>query len=257
MSGTWTSTTYTRQDGSIHLSCAETAKLIRKALKAAFPETKFSVRSDSYSMGASVYVSWTDGPTSTQVSEITDPYNGAGFDSMIDLKYHKEHWIEPDGTVTLAKREGTTGSVPELIQDPPTAESRLVSFGADYVLTSRSISPERDAQLRAEISAFLGEPIDNPSINYPAQAFKIDGGGMGLAIDTHSGSNWIGDLIRKLGNRDYSKPCSCPGGEAKYGCGGGKQRCSLCGEPIIGCINCMGNCTEFNLTGECRTREEG
>ncbi len=38
---------------------AETAKLIRKALKETFPGQKFSVTTDTYSMGASINVSWT------------------------------------------------------------------------------------------------------------------------------------------------------------------------------------------------------
>lgn len=39
-----------------YLSCAETAKLIRQALKEAFPDMKFGVRSKTYSGGASIDV---------------------------------------------------------------------------------------------------------------------------------------------------------------------------------------------------------
>ena len=41
-----------------YLSCAETAKLVRTALKKNFPGVKFSVRSSVYSGGASIDVSW-------------------------------------------------------------------------------------------------------------------------------------------------------------------------------------------------------
>lgn len=157
--GTWTSTTYERSDGSVHLSCAETAKLVRKALKKAFPGQKFSVRSDSYSMGASIDVSWIDGPTQKQVDAVVGVYAGADFDGMIDLKTHNDHWLEPDGTSTIAKREGTTGSFVGYITDPPTANSRLVSFGADYVQTHRRLSPETEALIEAEITALIGEPF--------------------------------------------------------------------------------------------------
>ena len=51
-----------------YLTAAETAKLIRKALKASFPGVKFSVRSKSYSMGASVNVSYIDGPSGVPTS---------------------------------------------------------------------------------------------------------------------------------------------------------------------------------------------
>ena len=37
-----------------YLTCAETAKLVRSALKAAFPGVKFSVCSSTYSGGASI-----------------------------------------------------------------------------------------------------------------------------------------------------------------------------------------------------------
>jgi hypothetical protein len=47
---------------SQYLSCAETAKLVRKVLKTAFQGVKFSVRSDTYSGGASIDIRWTDGP---------------------------------------------------------------------------------------------------------------------------------------------------------------------------------------------------
>lgn len=69
-----------------YLTCAETAKLIRTALKEAFPGFKFSVRSSVYSGGASITVSWTDGPTSKQVDEIVKVFEGSYFDGMTDYK---------------------------------------------------------------------------------------------------------------------------------------------------------------------------
>ncbi len=39
-----------------YLSCAETAKMIRQVLKESFPGVKFSVKSSTYSMGASITV---------------------------------------------------------------------------------------------------------------------------------------------------------------------------------------------------------
>jgi DNA-binding CsgD family transcriptional regulator len=59
---------------SRRLDAKELAALVRKALKQSFPGVKFSVRTDRYSMGSSVNVSWTDGPTSNQVDEILDIY---------------------------------------------------------------------------------------------------------------------------------------------------------------------------------------
>lgn len=132
-----------------YLSCAETAKLIRAALKKAFPATKFGVRSKTYSGGASISVSWTDGPTDREVSAITGGFAGAGFDGMIDLKYHVDHWLMPDGCVSIAHTEGTAGSmgtIAPIREWMPHPDAKLVSFGADYVFTSREISPEYEAK---------------------------------------------------------------------------------------------------------------
>jgi hypothetical protein len=60
------------------------AKNIRIELKRAFPSVKFSVRTSSYSGGNSIDVSWTDGPTTQQVEEITGKYKGGSFDGMTD-----------------------------------------------------------------------------------------------------------------------------------------------------------------------------
>lgn len=66
------------------LDVKELAALVRKALKQSFPGVKFSVRSSRYSMGSSVYVSWTDGPTYSQVSEVIDHFNDVDGTRMDD-----------------------------------------------------------------------------------------------------------------------------------------------------------------------------
>ncbi len=64
-----------------HTACA---KAIRVELKNAFPNVKFSVTSESFSMGNAVRISWTDGVTSDQVNEIVRKYQYGKFDSMTD-----------------------------------------------------------------------------------------------------------------------------------------------------------------------------
>lgn len=96
-----------------HLTCAETAKLIRTALKQAFPEIKFSVRSSTYSGGASISVGWVDGPKADQVEAIAKTFQGAAFDGMQDLKTYN--------TATI--------------------DGQVVHFGADFVFCNRTISP--------------------------------------------------------------------------------------------------------------------
>ena len=129
--------------GIEYLSCAETAKCIRKALKAAFPRTKFSVRSHTYSMGASIDVGWTDGPTEAEVRRVTNGFEGSNFDGMIDMKTHHDSWLEADGTAHVAHGSGTEGSrgvIPATMGSRRTADAKLVSFGADFVFTNRNYS---------------------------------------------------------------------------------------------------------------------
>ena len=133
-----------------HLDVTETAKLIQKRLKHEFPGTPFSVRSDRYADGASIRVRWTDGPLISEVKAITDGFEGAGFDGMIDLQYYKQHWLRPDGTTLIHYTPGTQGSrgiFPEednrMLAPVMPGDAELVSFGADFVFTTREISNHR------------------------------------------------------------------------------------------------------------------
>lgn len=118
----------------VSLSCADTAKLLRKELKTAFPHVKFSIRSSVYSGGASIRVNWVDGPFIEDVEKFAKRYEGATFDGQIDLKEYKED--------TLMSFNG---------QDMPV----LVSFGSDYVFCDRDLSPEYIAQLSVEAQKVL------------------------------------------------------------------------------------------------------
>jgi excisionase family DNA binding protein len=61
---------------------------IKVELSQVFPGVKFSVRSESYSGGNSVDVSWTDGPTTKQVEAITGKYQDGSFNGMEDIYEH-------------------------------------------------------------------------------------------------------------------------------------------------------------------------
>ncbi|MBF0570827.1 MAG: hypothetical protein HQL12_03035 [Candidatus Omnitrophica bacterium] len=60
------------------------ARNIRKELKTAFLGVKFSVRSESYSMGCSIHIGWTDGPLTDEVEAVVNKYEYGTFDSMTD-----------------------------------------------------------------------------------------------------------------------------------------------------------------------------
>ncbi len=115
-----------------YLSCAETAKLVRAALKKNFLGVKFSVRSDVYSMGASIDIRWVLGPTIKEVDAIAGQYASADFDGSIDMEILSDHWLLPDGTAIIRNSPGTHRSMGVILAEsnepPPGAEP--VSFGA-------------------------------------------------------------------------------------------------------------------------------
>lgn len=67
-----------------YISTKDTAKLVRAALKSAFPGVKFSVRMSTGTAAAWMNVSWSDGPTDRQVMSITGQFEGRKFNSMTD-----------------------------------------------------------------------------------------------------------------------------------------------------------------------------
>ncbi len=118
-----------------YLSCAETAKLLRVALKAKWPDVKFSVRSKTYAGGASIDISYTDGPPSDEVNKTAKLYEGASFDGMQDLKsYHDTMLTGPDGSM------------------------ELVQFGANYVFVHRDYSDKYNRFTCGNIDLRKGEP---------------------------------------------------------------------------------------------------
>jgi len=147
---------------STYVSVTETAKLVRGALKKAFPGVKFSVKSDKYAGGASIDVRWTDGPCSAAVEPVAKQFQGGGFDGMIDLKFGRDSWLSPDGTAMTASDEGTAGSggvygpVRNWMPDP---DAKLVHFGADFIFCNRTISPALLTRARDRLAA-KGYPVE-------------------------------------------------------------------------------------------------
>ncbi|WP_109479903.1 LPD29 domain-containing protein [Paraburkholderia sp. C35] len=130
---------------TLYLSCAETAKLVRAALKEAFPGVKFSVRSSTYSMGASIRVGWVDGPNTKQVDAVVGGFSGSYFDGSIDYK----------------------GSVYHMTTTPEGFQQ--VSMGADSVHTSREHSDEAvtracEAVYRRYLGNFEADGVACPTV---------------------------------------------------------------------------------------------
>ena len=139
------------------VSSTETARILRKRLKAEFPGTKFSVRSERHAGGAAISVHWTDGPLKIDVQSITRQYEGAGYDGLIDIKHQREHWLKSDGTLLVRHDPGTNGSTGTVaatdnrhLDDDMPLDAERVRFAADYILAHRRITDLQQQQHQAE-----------------------------------------------------------------------------------------------------------
>ena len=158
------------------LSASETAKVLRKALKNAFPKIKFSVRSKTYSGGASIHFDWTDGPTSETVRKVSDGFAGGGFDGSIDLAYSVTSWMMPNGSI-IAHSEGTIGSYGThfaISNNAPHSSAILVHFGADYVFPKREYSDGVYAAAVAEIQAKRSDGTLEESLDFSLRCWVND-----------------------------------------------------------------------------------
>jgi Large polyvalent protein associated domain 29 len=151
------------------IDVADCAKLVRKALKAAHPGVKFSVRSRRYAGGASVDVEWTDGPSTQEVEQTTSHYQGTHYDAGQDLTLSQ--------TSTIATDHG----------------EEVVRYGAHYMTYRRELSPEFATELQGEIARVAAEPFDAEK-HYPLRAEDGE-----LHDDRHG--EYGGLLLRNLGSQ--------------------------------------------------------
>lgn len=141
-----------------YVSLKDTAVLIRKALAAKFPATKFSVRGKSYAGGASISVGWTDGPSVREVEAITGRFEGGRFNSMIDMAYSAYHWLLPDGSVVHAGNSSDgMGEATIDTATPPVPGATMVHFGSDYVHTNRTESLDLAKRAARRLLASRGD----------------------------------------------------------------------------------------------------
>ena len=113
-----------------YISPADTAKEIRKAFKISFPGQKFSVRTSVYAGGASIDISYVDGPSEKAVEAVAKQFAGANFDGMTDsMSYHHSQY-----------------------------NGEEVSWGANFVFVNQRFSPEVEAEAKAFVkNAIYGE----------------------------------------------------------------------------------------------------
>lgn len=102
------------------------AENIRRELKKRFPKVKFKVTSESFSMGNSVDVKWTDGPTAKEVEAITNRHTAGTFDGMTDCyEYDRDNVFgdlfgtakyvhcQREWTLSAVRRANGDESIPE------------------------------------------------------------------------------------------------------------------------------------------------
>jgi hypothetical protein len=144
------------------IATADVAKLIRAELKKSLSDTKFSVRI-SRSGGSSIDVSWTDGPTTTDVDKIVHAFQGGRFESMTDCAYGAESWYCPDHGPRVARTYGCDVDERNGIHDSRCcSKSELVHFGATFVFTNRKLSTEFTAALAARVRKDCHMAADGP-----------------------------------------------------------------------------------------------
>ena len=107
------------------LDAATSIAAMRKALKAAFPGARISVRMSRGTAYGNANVSWVDGPSVDEVLAVTELFRGEGFDGMTDSTTYTGRTIEHLGATYRS--------------------------GVGLVLTSRRSSPEEVARVVAEL----------------------------------------------------------------------------------------------------------
>lgn len=119
-------------------SHAAAAAAIKSELKAQFPNIKFSVTSDCFSMGNSVDISWTDGATEKEIKKITSKYQYGNFNGMDDMyeitnnrtdipqaKYVSEHRKLSDDLINKVSEQ--MSKIYDFPQNSPTHTAELTA----------------------------------------------------------------------------------------------------------------------------------
>lgn len=180
-----------KREPSEWVDVKEAAKLMRGALKAKWPRTKFSVRIDRYSMGCSTDISWVDGPAAREVDALVGPYSGDRFDGSDDSTYVVQSWLFADGSATHGDPDA-----------PIPAGAKRVKFSGSRPHTSREITPEWQAKCARAWAALDGhaqcELLNHPKFQRWAYEREADRPGYALALflgETDSGDAAIVERV--------------------------------------------------------------
>lgn len=159
----------TKGEREVWYTAAETAQLVRTALKAAFPGVKFSVRSKTYSGGASIDVSWTDGPNRESVEHVIHPFEGATFDSSTDCKSYVRRIVN----------------------------GQRVHYGADFIHANRDLGADYLRAVAERVARYYGLPAPEVKVTRGGSAYIDRFGPNSPVVDEHAPWNerTLGDVI--------------------------------------------------------------
>ena len=138
-----------------YIDVVEVAKLVRQTLKKNFPRVRFSVRSDRYPGGASILVTWKEGPPESEVKPVVGMYQGARIDGDFSPR-PVSHYLRADGQAMVAYNPASyavgafdpEGEDNRLLARLMPANVELVHFGADFVLCYREPSEEEATEMK-------------------------------------------------------------------------------------------------------------
>lgn len=108
---------------------AAASAAIKEELKKVFPDTKFSVKSEGYSGGNSVRISWNDGPTNEQVTEFTAKYQFGSFNGMEDIYEYTNSRSDIPQAKYVSESRGMSDEAKAILQ--PIADEMFEGFKKD------------------------------------------------------------------------------------------------------------------------------
>jgi hypothetical protein len=155
------------------LTCAETAKLVRKELKRTFPGQKFRVHSHTYAGGASVSIGYTGGPSERTVEDAVNWLQGCDFDGSIDLKTYRD-------SVLVANDDGSY---------------EQIKSGANFIHAQRAVADDELAELLAEIGSIEGKELTG------AEAVGVYCDDDGSFTPLNGSTEWVQDLVYRASVR--------------------------------------------------------
>ena len=126
-------------NGKQYATAADSAKLIRTEIKAAWPGVRFSVRSER----STVNVEWTDGPTIKQVEALPGKFEMGYFDGMDDSYKYTSAYIV-DG----------------------------VDYSVKYLFCHRNMSAEAEARFDELIRQYRGDLEGKPDYEIATLAYR-------------------------------------------------------------------------------------